>query len=366
MSKKRILMTANLDSFFFKFLLPYVSYYKEKGYIVDVATNGDKKIPSADHQYNVCFSRRIFDFHNIKSVWQLKKIVKNSYDMIICHTPMASIATRMVNIPRKKYKIIYTAHGLHFYKGSSRISWLLFYPIEKFLSRFTTKIITINQEDYLLVKDKFHCEACYIEGIGIDTKKFQINLTEREKKDLQTELNVSSKNFVMLFAGELNKNKNQIFLIQAMQKIKKIYPNVVLLLAGEGSYKEEYQKQIKEYNLEENIYLLGFRTDISKILKLCNLVVSSSYREGLPINILEALSSHVPVVATNIRGHRELIKSGENGFLYEIDDTNDFIEKTSYFIKKWENQENCLFDDELIQKYDLDDVLKKMVKLYEK
>lgn len=352
----KVLITANQASFFNKFLKPYINYYKENGSIVDIACNGDEVVENIDKRYSVCFSRSMFSLDNFKSIKQLKKIVKeNNYDLILCHTPMAGMATRMVNL-KHKYNVIYTAHGFHFYKGAPLLNWVLFYPIEKFLSRFTNKIITITKEDYSLVKDKFHCKIYYIPSIGVDIEKFSCSISKKEIENYKKEFNIKNEK-VLLFAGELNKNKNQKFLIECMKDLD----NTILLLAGNGSYLSKYEQMIKDYNLEDKVKLLGFRKDINKLLCITDIVVSSSYREGLPVNILEAMAHNIPVVASNNRGHRELISNKKNGYIYEVDNKEDFIKKIKYFYK---NDIDKKYNENKLKEYDIKQVLEEMVKIY--
>ena len=351
-------MTANEDSFFLKFLIPYIKYYNDLGCIVDVASLGNEKIPYVNKKYKVDFTRKIFSFNNIKSIKQLKKIIsKNKYDLIICHTPMGGMVTRMTNL-KKQNKVIYVVHGFHFYKGAPLLNWLLFYPIEKFLSRFTNKIVTITKDDYEYVKNRFHCEIAYTHGIGVDISKFNKVISLKERKELKKELGIENKK-VLLFAGELNKNKNQKFLIECMNNMDKDY---ILLLAGKGSYYDKYKELIKKYNLENNVKLLGFRNDIDKLLNITDIVVSSSYREGLPVNILEGLAHNIPIVASKTRGHKELIKDKKNGYLYEIDNKDDFINKVNYFKDK---KIDPKINDELLKNYDINKVLKEMADIYD-
>src|SRR5690554_2967051 len=179
----------------------------------------------------------------------LKKIINNgNYDIIDLHTPMGGMLGRMASRKARKKgtKVIYTAHGFHFYEGAPLLNWLIYYPIEKYLSRKTDVLITINQEDYELAKKKFKMKKVFkINGIGINEKKFT-NIKEISLKEYFP--NVKNP-FILTFVGELNDNKNQIFLIKSFHEIVKTHPNIVLCLIGNGKNKNKYQKEIDKLKL---------------------------------------------------------------------------------------------------------------------
>ena len=326
---KKVLFTSTLDSFMFAFNIPYLEYFKKEGYEVHVAANGNEKIPFCDKKIVVPFERSPFKIKNLRALRELTKLINTEkYDIIHTHTPVGSVMTRIAaRKARKKYhtKVIYTAHGFHFYKGAPKINWLIYYTIEKILTRYTDDLITINKEDYNLAKKKFKTNVHYIPGVGIDPKKFDIKLTVPEKDKLRKSLGLKKDDFIMIFPAELNKNKNQIMLIEAMKKLTKKHSNIHLLLPGKDNYGGIYQNIVTKEGLDNNIHFLGFRNDIPKLLKICNLSVSSSLREGLPINIIEAMYSGLPIIAVNCRGMEDLITNKQNGFLVAPNDIDKFV-----------------------------------------
>ena len=179
MNKKKVLFSATVDSHILHFHLPYLKLFKEHGYEVHVATNGTEKIPYCDVKHVVSFERSPYKVNNLKAIKQLRKIINNEkFDIIHCHTPMGSVVTRLAaKKARKKYgtRVIYTAHGFHFYKGAPKLNWMLFYPVEKYLAKYTDTLITINSEDYELAKKRFskRCKNIeYVPGVGVDKSKF--------------------------------------------------------------------------------------------------------------------------------------------------------------------------------------------------
>ena len=368
---KKVLFTATVDSHILAFHTPYLKYFKDKGYEVHVATNGDEEIPYCDKKIKISFERSPFKINNLKAIKQLKKVInKEKYDLIHTHTPMGSVVTRLAaKKSRKKHKtrVIYTAHGFHFYKGAPKKFWLMFYPVEKFLARYTDDLITINKEDYELAKKKFKTKVHYIPGVGIDPKKFDIKMTQKEKEDLRKSLGIKKEDFVMIYPAELNMNKNQILLIKVIEKIIKKYKNIHLLLPGKDSYDEYYQKIVEKKNLQKNIHFLGFRNDIPQLLKISDISVSSSLREGLPVNIIEAMYSGLPIIATECRGMSDLIKNKQNGFLIEKNSVEQFINKIEkVYLKKIELDKIKNKNKKYSKKYLIDNILKEYIKIYEK
>lgn len=331
MEKKKVLFTATVDSHILHFHLPYLKMFKDEGYEVHVATNGQEEIPYCDKKYIISFERSPFKLNNLNAIKDLKKIInEEKFDIIHCHTPMGSVVTRLAAMKARKNgtRVIYTAHGFHFYKGASKINWLLFYPIEKWLSRYTDTLITINEEDYNLAKKKFHSKKIeLVHGVGVDPEKFNFEMSEEEKDKLREEIGIDKDDFVMIYPAELSKRKNQGMLLRCMAELVKENKKIKLLLPGLDSMNGMYQQMAKELDIEEYVKFLGYRTDIPKLLKISNLAVSTARQEGLPVNIMEAMVCGLPAIVTNCRGNRDLVQDGVNGYVVEIDDVQEFVNK---------------------------------------
>ena len=366
---KKVLFSATVDSHILAFHLPYLKYFKEMGYEVHVATNGKDNIPYCDKKHIVSFERSPFKINNLKAIKQLKKIIeKEQFDIIHTHTPMGSVVTRLAaKRSRKKYntRVIYTAHGFHFFKGSSLFNWLVFYPIEKYMARYTDDLITINKEDYHLAKNKFNTNVHYIPGVGINPSKFDINMSKKEINEYRKMLGLNPNDFVMIFPAELSKRKRQLWLINSIKKLLYSHKNIHLLLPGKDSLNGKCKKLIDELNLNNQIHLLGFRDDIPKLLKISNLAVSSAMQEGLPVNIMEAMYVGLPVIALDARGVRELVIDNKNGYIVYNDSEEDFIKyvkrimKSKSIVKEFSNNSK-----EMVKDYLLKNVLDKYIEIY--
>lgn len=332
---KKVLFLATVTGHINSFHIPYLKLFKEKGYEVHVASKGEEEIKYCDKHFNIPFERFPLNPKNLKSYKELKKIINdNQYSIIHCHTPVGGVITRLAaRKARKQYntKVIYTAHGFHFYKGAPLLNWIIYYPIEKICSKWTDCLITITNEDFELAKRKFKkCKQIeHVCGVGLNTDRFDIEITEEDLEELRKEIGIEKDNIVLTYVAELNKNKNQMLLIKTMEQLIKESDKYRLILVGDGNKKQEYEQYIIEHNLQEYIKILGRREDVPQILKLTNIYVASSLREGLPVNIMEAMYMGLPVIATDNRGHRELVENEINGFIVKNQkELKERIEKT--------------------------------------
>ena len=332
----KILYTATVLSHICQFHLPHMHHLQEQGWEVHAAAHDNLAVKNGlqlkycDKFIETPFSRSPKSRDNIKAYKQLKKLLaEEHYDVILCNTPMGGIVTRFAAKKTRKQgtKVVYMAHGFHFYKGSSKLAWLIYYPIEKLMAKKCDVLITVNKEDYALAQRKFskRTEIAHIHGVGVDEKRYHPARPEEQLAMRQAE-GLSSEDFVILCTGELNENKNQKTLISAAAMLKDKIPNLKVLLAGNGPKEQELRDQIHAEGLEDVVKLLGYRTDLEKVVPAVDLVVSCSHREGMPLNIIEAMLCKKPVVASHNRGHDELVKPNQTGILLTPDDAAGFAD----------------------------------------
>ena len=336
----KILYVTTISITINSFFKPHIEMLVREGHQVDIACN-DRDLPIdalygrlGCNVFRVDFSRSPLSPDNVKAYGQLKKVIaQGGYDIVHCHTPNASVITRLVcRTFRKKngLKVFYTAHGFHFYKGAPLMNWLVFYPVEKFCSRFTDKLITINQEDYQRAKEKFHAgEVCYVPGVGIDFSRFEQVHVDREAK--RQELGIPEKACLLLSVGELNKNKNHQIIIRALVKVKN--PGVHYAIAGVGDQQEYLLELARELGVLSQIHLLGYRKDIPELNYISDVFCFPSIREGLGLAAIEALACGLPVIAARNRGTSEYIISDENGYLCECQDAGAFADSITKIIE---------------------------------
>ena len=318
---KKILFTSHVASFQ-KFNRPFMRMMSEKGWEVHYASMGEEEILDCDKSFVVPFTRSPFRLSNITAYKQLKKIIsQEDYDIIHTHTPMGSVVTRLAakKARRNGTKIIYTAHGFHFFKGAPLLNWLIYYPVERLMARHTDTLITINKEDYHRAKKQFKTNVIYMPGVGVDPKRFKPKLTAKQKLELRKSLGLKKDDFVMIYPAELNKNKNQTLLLHVLHEINKEDKSVHLLLAGKDNLNGYYKKLADKIGVAKNVHFLGYRSDIPQLLQMSDLSVSASHREGLPVHLIEAMFAGLPIVTTKCRGATELVEDGVNGFVVGFD-----------------------------------------------
>lgn len=368
---KKALYVATVDIHIRSFHLPYLKLLHDNGYEVHVATNGNEKFPFCDVKHQICIERRPFKLSNLKAVKQLRKIIeKEKFDIVHCHTPMGSVVTRLASKnARKKYgtRVLYTAHGFHFYKGAPIINWLLFYPIERYLAKYTDTLITINSEDFNLAKARFSKKCSdirYVPGVGINTKKFNIKMQGKENNAIIKKLKLNKKDFILTCVARLDKNKHQDFLINIMEIICKEYNDIHLLLVGPDELDGAYQKLVKNKKLTKYVHFLGRREDIPEILSITNIVVSASLREGLPVNIIESFSAGKPVIALECRGMKDLIINNKNGFI--CNNQQEFIKSIIriYQQRQFDVNEQRKVNDIILNKVSIENVTQEIKTIY--
>jgi glycosyltransferase EpsD len=366
---KKVLFIATVDSHILNFHVPYLKWFKEEDFKVHVASNGNSAISFVDVKYNIPFERSPYKIKNFKAYKQLKKIIaENGYKVIHCHTPMGGVLTRLaVRKERKKgTKVLYTAHGFHFYKGAPLKNWLFYYPIEKWLSKYTDCLITINKEDYEIANSFWAKSVRHINGVGVDLNKFAPQAMESKIK-LRKQYGFNNDDFILFFAAELNYNKHQDLLLKVVTELKDKIPQIKLLLAGNGDKKEFYKELAENLNVEKYVYFLGHRNDVPNLLSLADVAVSSSRREGLPVNVMEAMAVGLPLVVTNCRGNRDLVRDGENGYVVEIDDVSGFVNAIERLYRSKELRRRFSGGNiDFVRKYALDSILSEMAKIYKK
>ena len=345
---KKVLLTATVQSHICQFHRPLVEVLHASGYEVHVAAKNNLaeknglKLDFVDKIYNIPFSRSPQNSDNFKAYKQLKQLIqREKYDIIHCNTPMGGIITRLAarKARKKGTKVFYTAHGFHFYHGAPRKNWLIYYPIEKIFSRITDKLLTITQEDYELASKAFHCKVYRTHGVGVDEKRYYPISKEKSEK-LKRELGYRGP--VILNVGELLPNKNQKMAIKMMKKVVEYNPASMLLIAGNGQEKSELEKVIQEEGLENNVQLLGYCLNLQDYQHIANVLAACSYREGLPLNLVEAMLSGTPIVASENRGHRELIEDGITGFLVKKNDTEAMAEKVIWLLEHSEKEDEMV------------------------
>lgn len=327
---KKLLITST-DMMMVQFLIPHVRYLSENGFQVEIACSvvgdrlGDVKkaledVPCVIH--TVRLERSPVSMKNFSGYRDMKRLLKeNQYDLIWTNEPVMGVVTRLAARTARKQgtKVLYMCHGFHFYRGAPLINWVVYYPIERLMSRFCDTIVTINREDEARAKT-LHCHRVeHINGIGVDMDRL---CPRTEQTDIRRELGLTEQDLLVLSVGELNRNKNQQVILRALQMLND--RQIHYLLCGQGDELAHLQQLARELDLEKNVHFLGYRKDVPDILQSVDIFAHPSKREGLGLACLEAMTFGLPLVTSNIQGITDYVENGVTGYACGPEDATAF------------------------------------------
>lgn len=312
---KKALLVTTVSGFIPQFEMNNVRILQQMGYEVHYASNYNTPSYGKDNhrldgtgiiRHQIDFVRSPYSLKNCIVYRQLKILMeKDKYQLVHCHTPMGSVMARLTAHATGTSPVIYTAHGFHFYKGAPLINWLCYYPMEKWLSRYTDQLLCINQEDYARAR-RFHARHVdYIPGVGIDLERVQ-SVSETVLIQKKEELGIAPDQRVLLSAGEFIKRKNHESIIRAIARLSD--NSLTYVICGHGELEPYLKGLVKELGIETKVIFAGYRLDIFDIYQIADLYAFPSYQEGLPMALLEAMACGIPVVCSDIRGSRDLMK----------------------------------------------------------
>ena len=314
---KKVLFTATVvKTHIMEFHIPYLRMFQQAGWETAVAARndfddpGDCVIPCCDRYYDIPFERSPLKRSNLRAYRELKRVIdRGEFDLIHCHTPVGALLTRLAagKARRKGTKVIYTAHGFHFFKGAPALNWLVYFPAEWLCGFLTDVLITINREDYDFAQKHIHAgKVCYVPGVGVDMDRFGGSReTAREK------LGIGEEEFVLLSVGEMTENKNHRLALQALALLPE--KPIRYVLVGRGERMEELQAQARELGIADRVIFTGYRNDVLELYPAADAFFFPSFREGLSVALMEAMASGLPAIVGKIRGNTDLIDDGVEG-----------------------------------------------------
>ena len=377
---KKVLIVASVVSFIEWFNKENIAFlHEEMGCEVHIACNFDYMSDTDVDRtkayienlkrsgivlHNIAFARSPFRLSNFNAYKKLRSIIcSGNFDLIHCHTPTVSMMTRLA---AKKARacgtvVAYTCHGFHFHNSSPKKNWLLYYPIEKFLSRYCDYLVTINKEDYNRAKT-FHCKNVrYIPGVGVDTNR--IREIQIDKATKRQEIGVPADGVLLISAGELIERKNHEVIVRALAQIQN--PNLYYAIAGKGPLKDDLTKLASDLGVSENVIFLGFRTDIFELYHAADISAFPSKIEGLGLAGVEAMAAGLPLVSSNVHGILDYVIDGSTGYAIAPNDVDGYaaaIKKLAEDPLLRENMgENCV---KAVSPFEISNALKAMWEIY--
>lgn len=367
---KKILITCT-ELMMIQFLVPHVKNLAENGFEVEIACSN---VGGRMEEVRTALSGTVKAIHtlrlerspasprNLLGYGDMRRLLKeNHYDIIWTNEPVMGVVTRLAanKYRRKGTKVVYMCHGFHFYKGAGRLNWLVFYPIERIMSRMCDMIVTINREDEARAKT-FHCPRVeYIHGIGVNTDR----LHRRDaRSDIRAELNLAAEDFLVLSVGELNENKNHQVILHALARLKD--PRIHYLLCGKGELRTHLEELAKELGIADHIHFLGYRQDVVDICNQCDVFVLPSFREGISVASLEAMYCGMPLITARVRGADDYLKDGESGFFCDAQDAEAFAEAIRKLQEEASLRQHCgEINKKNVKAYCLENVEKEILKV---
>ena len=344
--KKKILITAT-ELNLVQFWVAHIENLIKSGCTVDiVCSDVGGKLSELKARLQSCGNPKItvvdlkrspLSPHNIRGAAQMKRYLNGrDYDLILTNEPVMGMVTRFAASKKRRSgcKVIYFAHGFHFWRGAPALNWMLFYPLEKLASYFTDTIVTMNREDFELAKKSFgSAEIKYIHGIGINLSEFEFSKEKREKK--RKELGVSEGDVMIFSANELTKRKNVFLALEAVKLlVSGGMTNIKYFIRGQGPLQKEMQEYINNNKLQENVFLLGYGKDIAEMDSAADVFLFTSKQEGLPVAVMEAMAQELPCVVSDIRGVTDLIQNGSGGYVCRLKDAQGFADAVKRVISE--------------------------------
>ena len=320
----------------------------------------------SDRIFFVPMVKEVSIIKDIKSITKVKKIVKKiKPEVAYLHSSKAGAIGRIALLFNFKTKIIYNAHGWYFNAGISNKKKAFFAIVEKILAFKTNKIINISQSEYdsaLKYKITSSKKMCVIEN-GIDFSKFK-NADEC-RLETRTELNISDDEIVIGVVGRISEQKDPMTSIKAFKKIKKEYPNTKLLFVGSGELEENVRQFAQENNINEDVIITGWVNCVEKYIPAFDIAILPSKWEGFGLVIVEYMACNKPIIASNIGGISNIIENGRNGYLIQPGNVQELYEKSKYIIENYAKIQKTLDFIEIKEKYDIKNVIKKHMNLFE-
>jgi len=320
----KILYVASNMQHIKNFHIPYIDRLREDGHTVSVMASGE----GAD--YDVPFVKKMLSPRNLISQRKIRKIVKREkFDSIILNTTLAAFHVRMALPKRNRPRVINIVHGYLFHEKDRGLKKKVLLLCEKLLRNKTDAIAVMNAEDKRIAEDNRLTDGEVIMTYGMGVRLADVKSTyETVRKFTDTE-----GKYLIGFVGELSPRKNQRFLICALPEIKIALPKAELILIGLGAEEKSLRSLAESLGISSSVHFVGYKSNPCDFMRACDLYVSASDIEGMPFNIIEAMGCSVPVLASDIKGHEDIITDGEEGYLFERGNMADFIAKVKAFSK---------------------------------
>lgn len=315
--KKKLLMCASRSSHLTGFHTPWLKWFSENGWQVFTASQGEGTM-WGEH-LSLPFEKRLISLKNLGSLWKLTKFIRREkFRLIVSHASLASFLTRLAVVfsGDRQARLVQVCHG-YLFRDDGTIKSRLYLFCESLFSGRIACLLVMNDEDEAIARKYSLCRKIVrISSMGL----CPLSSPPKSREVLRRELDIDENSVCFLAVGEFSARKNQERLILAFEKVGERFPNTRLYFAGEGVLLEKCRQLAGKGKAAGQIVFLGHRKDIRYLLPAFDVLLTASKSEGLPFCVLEALDAGLPVIASQIKGHRELVRHGENGLLFSLGD----------------------------------------------
>lgn len=362
---RKVLFTASTYSHIVNFHLPYLRKFREEGWTVHAACGGTPR--------PILYADEVTDFPLKKSMWALgnfraaaalsDRIRKEGYDLICAHTSLAAFFTRMAFWGLEECpKMACMIHGYLFDDETPWLKRAILLGAERWMAPVTDLVLTMNRWDYeTAVKYQLGQRVAQIPGVGVDFSPFD-GVPAGSRPHLRKKLGIPEDAFVLIYAAEFSARKSQGVLIRAMGRLPEY---VRLVLAGDGALREECRGLAQDLGLSGRVLFPGQIRDMPAWYAMADAAVSASRSEGLPFNIMEAMYAGLPVAASDVKGHHDLIRDGETGLLYPYGDEKACAERVWRLMgSEALGRQLASSAREYVKQYSLEQVLPRVWKEY--
>lgn len=316
--EKKILFTASTYSHIVRFHRPYLRAFARQGWTVDAACGGAvMDIPECRRVLHLPLEKSITAPANFKAAALLRKELKaEGYALISAHTSLAAFFTRLA-ARGLEAKVVNTCHGYLFDEDTPAPKRALLLGAERLTARRTDLLLTMNETD-LRIAQKYRLgkRVLPIPGMGVDFSALDAR-PDGAGELLRAELALPEDAFVLLYPAEFSSRKSQSTLLHALALLPE---NVFLLLPGDGALLNDCKALARRLGVEGRVRFPGNVDGMAPWYAAADCAVSSSRSEGLPFNVMEAMHFSLPVVATAVKGHTDLIRDGVSGLLFPYGD----------------------------------------------
>lgn len=315
----KVLFTASTYSHIVNFHRPYLAAFRQLGWTVEVACGGTPmEIPEAQRVVHIPFEKEILSLQNGTACRELRRLIRSSeYDLVSCHTALAAFFTRMALAGlQNRPKVACTVHGYLFGEENPAAKGVLLSAAERMAAPVTDLLMTMNRWDTQYAQaHRLGRKIVEIPGMGLDTERLR-PVSSEERAALRRSWGIGDEDILLVYAAEFSGRKNQQTLIRAVTRLP---CRVKLALPGQGALREECMALAAQLGVEERVLFPG-QVSMAQWYGAVDLAVSASRSEGLPFNVMEAMYCGLPVVASRVKGHTDLLEESQAGLLYPYGD----------------------------------------------